>query len=156
MPREVDERKTRRALGRLARARAEAEARGETLSDWETGFVESVETRLKTYGSAFCDPEKGDLSEPLSGRQRQKAREIERKARGRTGAKDSDGADGAPVKPRKPFQAKKPMNRVSAKKRAHMQAKKPRVRDIAAELDELPLEDRPRTPPKLRIIDGGG
>src|SRR5690554_3378021 len=107
MAREVDQRKTRRALSRLERARAEAEARGEKLSGWETEFCESVETRLKTYGSAFRDPEKGDLSEPLSGRQRQKMREIDKKARGKAREKDTGGAP----KPRKTLQQRKPMNR---------------------------------------------
>jgi hypothetical protein len=150
MAREVDERKTKRALSRLKRAREEAEARGETLSGWETEFVESVETRLKTFGSAFRDPEKGDLSEPLSGRQRQKAREIERKARGKT--KDK-GKDGATPKQRKPLRAKKPMSRGKGKTFT------PRVRDIAEELtgEDTPETERTRYagPPALRLIDGG-
>lgn len=153
MAREVDERKTKRALNRLKRAREEAQARGETLSGWETEFVESVETRLKTFGSAFRDPEKGDLSEPLSGRQRQKAREIERKARGKTKDKDKDGAP----KPRKPLQQRKPMSR--SKGFGAKREFTPRVRDIAEELsgDDVPEAERTRYsgPPKLRLIDGG-
>lgn len=150
MPREVDERKTKRALARLQRAKAEAEARGEVFSEWESEFVESVETRLKTFGSAFADPEKGDLSEPLSGRQRMKVREIDRKARGRDKRPDEEAAEGA--KPRAPMKQRKPMNRgkgFGAKTRPA-----PRVRDIA---EELPLEERPRFtgPPKLRLINGG-
>jgi hypothetical protein len=163
MPREVDERKTRKALSRLQRARAEAEARGETFSEWESEFVESVETRLKTFGSAFADPEKGDLSEPLSGRQRVKVREIDRKARGRDrpaeGPSDEAAETGisAPAraaKQRKPLRARKPMNRgkgFAAKGKAFT----PRVRDIA---EDVPEEERsrPSGPPKLRLIDGGG
>lgn len=165
MAREVDERKTKRVLTRLQRAKEEAEARGETLSGWESDFVESVETRLKTYGSAFRDPEKGDLSEPLSGRQRQKVREIDRKARGRARTPDSEDAQtgiSAPAraaKQRKPLQAKKPMNRVSAKRAAAKPGWTPRVRDISEELsgDDVPESERTRYsgPPKLRMIDGG-
>ena len=152
MPREVDERKTRRALGRLQRAKAEAEARGEALSDWENEFVESVETRLKTYGSAFADPEKGDLSEPLSGRQRVKMREIDRKARGRGKCAVGGAGEDTEGKPRAPIKQRKPMNRgkgFGAKSRAA-----PRVRDIS---DDIPEEERrrPSGPPKLRLIGGG-
>lgn len=85
MPREVDEKKTRGALRKIARAKAKADAADEAarLTDWETEFVDSVETRLTTYGSAFNDPEKGSLSEPLSARQGAKLREIDKKARGK-------------------------------------------------------------------------
>jgi hypothetical protein len=155
MARKVEERKTKRALNRLQRAKAEAEARGETFTDWESEFVESVETRLKTFGSAFVDPEKGDLSEPLSGRQRRKLNEIDKKARGKDkraapDASDEPDAPGAASKPRKTLQARKPMNRGKGFGRGTG----PRVRDIA---EELKLEEQPRPsgPPKLRLIDGG-
>jgi len=159
MARKVEERKTKRALNRLQRARAEAEARGETFTDWESEFVESVETRLKTFGSAFVDPEKGNLSEPLSGRQRRKLNEIDKKARGKdkraaapdaSDEPDAPDAPGVAPKPRKTLQARKPMNRGKGFGRGAG----PRVRDIA---EELPLEEPPRPsgPPKLRLIDGG-
>lgn len=153
MPREVDERKTRRALNRVRRAKGDAEQRGEELSGWESEFVESVETRLKTFGSAFNDPEKGDLSEPLSGRQRLKLNEVAKKAKGAAKAKK-------PPKPRKPLRARKPMNRgkgFGAKTKAPLGRPKPRrgegprVRDIN---DDIPEEERSRFagPPKLRVV----
>ena len=110
-PRKVDERKTRKALRKLRRAVDAAqtskassnapskgsdeqggEEGGETsssglsdcgLSDWEKEFTQSVEKRLETFGSAFTDPSKGALDEPLSARQAQKLAEIGRKARGK-------------------------------------------------------------------------
>ena len=85
MPREVDDKKTKRVLRKIARAKAKAAEGGEDvkLSDWEAEFVESVEGRLETFGSAFNDPEKGALSDPLSARQGVKLREIDKKARGK-------------------------------------------------------------------------
>ena len=84
MPRDVDERKTKRALRRLRAAKARFEAGlGPALSDWEEDFLQSLEDRLETYGSAFNDPEKGDREEPLSALQNQKVREIEKKSRGK-------------------------------------------------------------------------
>lgn len=95
MPREIDERKKRKALNRIRRARAAAEraieasqdeaaaqAARQMLSDWEEDFVASVEQRLNEYGSAFADPDKGNLDEPLSRLQELKLKEIEKKARG--------------------------------------------------------------------------
>ncbi len=142
MPREVDERKTRRALNRVRRAKADAEARGEEFSDWESEFVESVETRLKTFGSAFTDPEKGDLSEPLSGRQRLKLNEVAKKAKG--AAKPQK-----PPKARKGLQTRKPMSRGKGGKGGKSWT--PRVRDIN---DDIPEEDRSlfTGPPTLRVV----
>lgn len=82
-PRTVDARKTRRALAKLRRAVAAAEGGGVGLSAWEAEFAESVETRLEIYGSAFTDPAKGALEEPLSARQAMKLREIARQAKGK-------------------------------------------------------------------------
>lgn len=87
----MDERKTRAALRKLRRAVAQAEERAKEggedakLSDWERDFAKSVETKLETYGSAFRDPSKGRLEEPLSARQAQKLREIGKKAAGKGG-----------------------------------------------------------------------
>lgn len=91
MSRKVDDKKTKRTLRRLARARREAESRANTnederpeaLSDWEGEFLDSLEDRLETFGSAFADPDKGALDEPLSNRQSAKLREIEKKAKGK-------------------------------------------------------------------------
>lgn len=84
MPRDVDERKKRAALRKLRKAAALAEeGLGPPLSDWEVEFLEEVEQRIETYGSAFADPEKGGQDEPLSALQKMKLREIDRKARGK-------------------------------------------------------------------------
>lgn len=154
MPREVDEKKTKRALRRLARAKAKAEAAGEDakLSEWEDEFVASVEDRLNTFGSAFNDPDKGKLDEALSGKQSVKLREIEKKASGK---------------------ARKPMKRGSGFKpkpgggfrnsgfKSKSDRPSPRVRDIN---DDMPDADPPETrgeapspahPPRLRVVKGG-
>lgn len=111
MPREIDERKKRKALRKLRKAQSLAEqGLGPPLSDWEREFLEEVEARIETYGSAFHDREKGDLDEPLSALQQVKLKEIDKKARGkglkRSGFKsrlpargadtDSDEAEEAP------------------------------------------------------------
>jgi hypothetical protein len=70
------------ALNALKRARRQAERAGVTLSDWEGDFLGSVEGRLKTYGRAFGDPEKGGAGEALSIRQRLKLKQIAAKAKG--------------------------------------------------------------------------
>ena len=78
------EKKTKRALAKLRRTAARAEADGAPdLSNWESEFLESVEERLETYGSAFNDPEKGDREEALSRLQSHKLKEIDKKARGK-------------------------------------------------------------------------
>ncbi|MEM9669982.1 MAG: hypothetical protein AAF950_13740 [Pseudomonadota bacterium] len=84
MARDVDEKKKRKALRKLRKAAKRAESEGGPgLSDWEREFVDEVEERVEKYGSAFADPEKGDLAEPLSQRQLQKLREIDKKSRGK-------------------------------------------------------------------------
>ncbi|MEL6323133.1 MAG: hypothetical protein AAFQ84_02760 [Pseudomonadota bacterium] len=84
MPRDIDDRKKRKALRKLRKAAERAEAEGGPgLSEWEKEFVEEVEARLETYGSAFADPDKGSLDEPLSARQSLKLKEIDKKARGK-------------------------------------------------------------------------
>ncbi len=49
----------RAALNALKRARRAAEKAGVSLSEWEGDFLNSVGDRVKTYGRAFGDPEKG-------------------------------------------------------------------------------------------------
>lgn len=95
MSREIDDRKKKKALRRLDRVRralAEAEAGGDAeaarearalLTEWEDEFLGSVEERLNTFGSAFNDPEKGALDEPLSQLQAAKLKELEAKAKGK-------------------------------------------------------------------------
>ncbi len=97
MAADVDERKKRAALRKLRRAATRAAAgTGPPLSDWETRFLEEVDQRIQTYGSAFRDREKGHSEEALSDLQRVKLREIDAKTRGKV---------------RKPLQAKRPMRR---------------------------------------------
>ena len=145
MPREVDPKKTRKALRRLERTRRKiAEKQGEdTLSEWEDEFITSVGDRLETYGSAFNDPDKGRLEEALSGLQTAKLREIEKKADG---------------KGRKPMSRGKGFKQSSFKSRAKTPG--PRVRYINEDLESgeaaEPLSPpRPTGPPKLRVIKGG-
>lgn len=94
MPRKIDEKKTRKALRRLERAKRAAEQAGTpdvSLSEWEDEFLGSLEERLETYGSAFNDPGKGDTEEALSARQALKLREIEKKAAGKARKPMSQG-----------------------------------------------------------------
>jgi hypothetical protein len=72
----------RAALNALRRARRVAEKAGVKLSDWEGEFLGSVEDRVKTYGRAFGDPEKGAPGEALSALQTVKLKEIAAKAKG--------------------------------------------------------------------------
>jgi len=72
----------RAALNALKRARRLAQRAGVTLSDWEGEFLGSVEERVKTYGRAFGDPEKGGRGEALSVLQSVKLKEIAGKAKG--------------------------------------------------------------------------
>lgn len=52
------------------------------LSDWEGEFLTEVSDRVKTYGRAFGDPEKGAPGEALSALQAVKLKEIAAKAKG--------------------------------------------------------------------------
>jgi hypothetical protein len=52
------------------------------LSEWEGEFLGSVEERIKTFGRAFGDPEKGAAGEALSMLQTVKLKEISAKAKG--------------------------------------------------------------------------
>lgn len=72
----------RAALNALKRVRRQAERAEVELSDWEGEFLGSVEDRVKTYGRAFGDPEKGGAGEALSVMQAVKLKEIAAKAKG--------------------------------------------------------------------------
>jgi len=72
----------RSALNALKRARRSAEKAGVSLSEWEGEFLGSVEDRVKTYGRAFGDPEKGAPGQALSSMQGRKLKEITAKANG--------------------------------------------------------------------------
>jgi len=124
MPREIDERKKRKALRKLRKA-AELAERGEgpPLSDWEREFLEEVEQRIEEFGSAFADPEKGNLEDPMSALQTQKLREIDKKSRGK----------GTGLKPRKPMGSKK------------KPAYSPRVRQVDEDIEET--DESAKAPP---------
>lgn len=66
-------------MAALKRAAEKASASPDGLSDWEAEFLSSLDERLKKYGSAFGDPDKGQLSAPLSMRQGLKVRQIAKK-----------------------------------------------------------------------------
>jgi hypothetical protein len=85
LKRKVPDRKAaakRAALNALKRARRMADKAGVKLSDWEGEFLGSVADRVKTYGRAFGDPEKGAPGEALSAMQHVKLKEIAAKAKG--------------------------------------------------------------------------
>ena len=146
MPREVDKRKTAKALRRLKRAaeRAEAGEGSQPLSDWEKEFVSGVSQRLETYGSAFRDPGKGRLEEALSARQTQVTRIIEKKTRPKLKAPpDMPKGPDRPA-PRSTFKRKTPVS-------------KARVRDINDDVETpSPAPARPpRSRPALKVVQGG-
>ena len=72
----------RAALNARKRVRRQADRAEVKLSDWEGEFLGSVEDRVKTYGRAFGDPEKGGAGEALSVMQTVKLKEIAAKAKG--------------------------------------------------------------------------
>ena len=78
--------KKARALRLIRKLKAEAGS----VSDWEGEFLQSVETRLDTYGRAFADPEKGGRDSAVSVLQHHKLKEI--------GTKLAGGAAGEPAK----------------------------------------------------------
>ena len=90
----------RAALKALRRAKLTADKAGVDLSEWEGEFLGSVEDRVKTYGRAFGDPEKGAPGTALSIMQAIKLKEIAAKAKGekpkrRFGRKPRPGASDA-------------------------------------------------------------
>jgi hypothetical protein len=97
MPRDVDPKRTRKALRLVRKLAAKAEAEGETVdpetgevtsnavdySAWEKDFLGEVDQRLEKYGSAFANLSKGRADDPLSMLQTVKLKEIAAKARGK-------------------------------------------------------------------------
>lgn len=81
-PPDRKEQAKRAALNALKRVRRQADRADVKLSDWEGEFLGSVEERVKTYGRAFGDPEKGAAGEALSALQAMKLKEIAAKAKG--------------------------------------------------------------------------
>ncbi len=149
--REVDKRKTNKALRKLRRAAERAtEEGGPGLTTWEKDFVEGVTGRLEKYGSAFRDPGKGRLEEALSQRQTQVARVIEKKSRkAKAPAGAGSNSDQKPAPPRSTFKRKSPL-RSKAKS-----GWTPRIRDI----NDDPAPAEPARPahkrPALKVIPGG-
>jgi hypothetical protein len=159
MKREVDQRKTRKALRKLRRAADRAsEEGGPGLSDWEQDFVEGVTTRLETYGSAFRDPGKGRLDEALSARQAHITRLIDKKSR-KTKPAEATAAVAQTSEPTRTSQqrtsssksADKPKPRSSFKPKTKANWK-PRGRDIN---DDPASADPAPQKPALKIIPGG-
>jgi len=74
----------KRTLRALEKARQQAAEQGIDLSDWENEFLNSVSERVKTYGRAFADPDKGAAGGTLSLLQGVKLREIRRKTKRNT------------------------------------------------------------------------
>lgn len=149
--REVDKRKTNKALRKLRRAAERAsEPGGPGLTHWEKEFVEGVTDRLEKYGSAFRDPGKGRLEEALSQRQAQITRVIDKKSR-KTKSVAVVGPEGDPkAEPaRSTFKRRSPMRSKAKTSWA------PRVRDIND--DPSPAESTALTHKRasLKVIRGG-
>lgn len=96
-PSPADEKKAlqRRTLRALERAKKAAADAGVDLSEWESEFIDSVSDRVKTYGRAFADPDKGAINGTLSLLQGVKLREIRQKLKKRSGTDvpDEEEAD---------------------------------------------------------------
>jgi hypothetical protein len=85
-----------------------ADRAGVDLSAWEGEFLGSVEERVKTYGRAFGDPEKGAAGAALSVMQTVKLKEISAKAKRAT-------SEGSPNTERKLTQRRPPRSRFRAR-----------------------------------------
>lgn len=165
-PQKALERKKRKILRRLQKALERADLNEDEkrdLSEWEDEFLRTVQERLDDFDRAFHDPEKGRLDEALSYLQTMKLKEIEDKLKGKVRK-----GFGAP----KGLRARKPMNRMSPKKRLQTGWKDPQrdqERDDVPELDNPDIADpspdktkKAQTPssndakrPFLRVIKGG-
>ena len=99
----------RAALNAVKRTRRKAYKAGVTLSEWEGEFLGSVEDRVKTFGRAFADPDKGAPGSVFSALQARKLKEIAAKAAGDTRKPWERKAEPKPSeKPRKGFGRKPP------------------------------------------------
>lgn len=160
MPRDVDERKKRKALRKLRKAASLAEqGLGPPLSDWEQQFLDEVEQRIEKYGSAFNDLDKGGSDEALSALQQIKLREIDKKARGK--GKSGFGNRGGFKRKTAPRvrQVDEDLDEAPEAVSAPPEKRGPQL----VKASELPPADppqrearKPRARPKLRVIDGGG
>jgi len=94
MPRDVDPKRTRKALRQVRKLTSLQEAAAgdgaapPDYSGWEKEFLSEVEARLDKYGSAFADLGKGSAEEALSRLQAQKLKEIEKKAKDQAAGKE--------------------------------------------------------------------
>lgn len=156
MPRDVDERKKRKALRKLRKAAMLAEqGLGPPLSDWEKQFLEEVEERIEKFGSAFHDLDKGASDEALSALQQVKLREIDKKARGKS--KSGFGSKGGFKRKSAPrvrqidddLDAAEPPPQPSAPKLVPARALD------KAEPTPISQQAKPKKPPRLRVIEGG-
>jgi hypothetical protein len=154
MKREVDQRKTRKALRKLrgAATRAEGEG-GPGLTEWEKEFVDGVTERLEKYGSAFRDPGKGRLDEALSARQTHITRAIDKKSR--KGAKAGVSADGKAEAGAKVREAKPAVQKRSSFKAKPKADWKPRGRDINDDPARAETPTSADRRPQLKIVPGG-
>lgn len=144
MPREVDEKKTRKALRKLRKARQRAEAEGVELTDWEKDFVEGIDERLTKFGSAFHDPNLGRRDEALSNAQTEILRQLDKKSRG---------------KPYGGFKTRKPL-----KAKSKFSDRRPSSRQIDDDIADEPEDDADQKmeqnvsftgdSPRLRLVSG--
>lgn len=161
MPRDVDKRKTRKALKKLRDTVARAEAEGIELSDWELTFIEEVEARLEEYGSAFADPSKGDLDEALSMAQGRIMKELDKKSRGKAPARFGQRSSFKPKASKSRYSKSEDIEHEEPEEEPVVpQLKpKPKLRPVRAKPVEPPTSSDEHAPPKARpvfkVIDGG-
>lgn len=157
MPRDVDERKKRKALRKLRKAAMLAEqGLGPPLSDWEKQFLEEVEERIEKFGSAFHDLDKGGSDEALSALQHVKLREIDKKARGKS--KSGFGSKGGFKRKSKPRVRQVDEDLEMAPPPSPEPLKPTLVRASDLEPDQktpISVQAKPKKPPQFRVIEGG-
>lgn len=172
MPRDVDEKKTRKALRKLRKAAERAELEGIELSDWEQDFIEGVDERLTKYGSAFADLSKGSSDEALSNAQAEIVRQLDKKSRGKSAGGFKQRK---PLKPKKGMKERAPARDEDAEIEDESSAPEiiskaersvPRLKSVpsgpdirkASDLPNAPAPPEPPSPakrPAFRVIDGG-
>jgi hypothetical protein len=119
--RTVDPALTRQAQAWISRIEKRAAKEGRDLTPWEKEFLESLDERLEKFGSAFADPDKGQLSAPLSLMQGLKLREIGKKTLPKDKPKPARVAVRKAAKtPTKAAKPRKPLSRGTGLKRTPM------------------------------------
>lgn len=154
MPRDTDDKKTRKALRKLRKAADRAKTEGIELTDWEQEFVEGVDERLTKYGSAFNDPNLGGTDDALSRAQSEILRQLDKKSRGKGGSS---------FKQRKPLKSKKGAKGFTPNIRdlnedveqepssPPIKSEKPALSVIRASELEPPRKEKPGNSPEKRI-----